>query len=150
MKKITVFLCLILVISLVACDSSSNKILGLIELGKSTRGDLEELNLQIEFTKVWDEAEGIYRYNYIWDYANYTLNNVNGTIRIKFTDDDTLAQFVNYSAKATSENKEQLMSYLTDTYGKSYEQVDDDTTRWVSEYFTIDYVLTDKETIEVR
>jgi hypothetical protein len=139
------------VISLVACDSSSNKILGLIELGKTTRRDLfEELNLQIECTEVWDEAVGIYRYNYIWDYADYTLNNVNGTIRIKFTDDDTLAQFVNYSVKATSENMEQLMSYLTDTYGKSYEQIDDYTTRWVSENFTIDYVLTDKDTIEVR
>lgn len=151
MKKITIIFLLILVISLVGCgSSSSNKILGLIELDKSTRDDVTELNLEIDMRKVWNEETGIFNYVYIWDYADYTLNNVKGVIRIKFTDYDNLVQFVNFSSEATSENMEKLLSYLIDTYGKTYEKVDDYTTRWISGNLTIDYVLTDESTIEVR
>ena len=150
MKKITVILLIILFISLVGCSSSSNKVLGLIEIGKSTRNDVAELNLEIEDTQVWDEEKGIYIYDYICDYADYTLNNVEGTIYIRFSDYDNLVQFVNFSAEATSENMEQLLSYLIDVYGKDYKEVDDYTTRWTSGNLIIDYVLTEDDTIEVR
>lgn len=150
MKRFTTILLLTLTLLLVGCSSSSNKILGLIELDKTTREDLAELNLEIEQPEVWDEEKGILIYTYIWDYADYTLNNVKGTIRIKFTDYDGFAEFVNYSAEATKENMEQLLSYLIDTYGENYEEVEDYTTRWVSGNLTIDYVLTDEDTIEIR
>ena len=144
-----VILVIVLVISLVGCSSSSNKILGFIELNKTSEEELiEKLNLEIEGVEVWDEEKGIFTYTYIWHYADYSLNDINGTIRIPF--EDKTAQFVNYSAEATSENMEQLLSYLIDTYGKSYEEVDDYTTRWVSGNLTIDYVLTDEDTVEVR
>ena len=45
---------------------------------------------------------------------------------------------------------EQLLSYLIDNYGENYENVDDYTTRWISDDLTIDYVLTDESTIEIR
>lgn len=150
MKKTIIILELILFIFLIGCKGTSNEVLGFIELGKSTRDDVTELNLQIESTKVWDEVKGIFVYTYIWDYADYTLNNVNGTIRIRFTDYDNLVQFVNYSAEATSENMEQLLSYLIDTYGKNYKQIDNATTRWASDKLIIDYVLTDENTIEIQ
>lgn len=150
MKKITAILLLVLIISLVGCGSPSNKILGLIEIGKSTRNDVAELNLEIEDTQVWDEEKGIYIYDYICDYADYTLNNVEGTIYIRFSDYDNLVQFINFSAEATSENMEQLLSYLIDVYGKDYKEVDDYTTRWTSGNLIIDYVLTEDDTIEVR
>ena len=114
MKKITVILLIILFISLVGCSSSSNKVLGLIEIGKSTRNDVTELNLKIEDTQVWDEEKGIYVYVYVCDYTDYTLNNINGTIRVRF--ENETAQFVNFSAEATSENMEQLLSYLIYNY----------------------------------
>ena len=149
MKKITAILGLILVISLVGCGSSSNKILGLIELNKTSEEELiEKLNLEIEAQEVWDEEKGIFTITYIWHYADYTINDVNGTIRIPF--EDKTAKFVNYSAEATSENMEQLLSYLIDTYGKNYEEVDDYTTRWISGNLIIEYVLTDEDTVEVR
>ena len=150
MKKITIIFLLILVISLVGCSSSSsNKILGLIELNKTSEEEIiKKLNLEIEAPKVWDEEKGIYIITYIWHYADYSLNDVNGTIRVRF--EDETAQFVNYSAEATKENMEQLLSYLVDTYGKDYEEVEDYTTRWISDDLTIDYVLTDEDTVEVR
>lgn len=148
MKKITVILLIILFISLVGCSSSSNKVLGLIEIGKSTRNDVTELNLKIEDTQVWDEEKGIYVYVYVCDYTDYTLNNINGTIRVRF--ENETAQFVNFSAEATSENMEQLLSYLIDNYGENYENVDDYITRWTSSNLIIDYVLTEDDTVEVR
>ena len=151
MKKIVIMLLSIISILLVGCGSlSSNKILGLIELDKTTRDDIAELNLEIDMEKVYNENKNSYEYIYIWDYSKYTLNDVDGTIRIRFTDYDNLVQFVNYSAEATSENMEQLLSYLVDTYGKNYEKVDGYTTRWTSNNLIIDYVLTDENTIEVR
>ena len=150
MKKITVIFLLILAISLIGCgSSSSNKILGLIELNKTSEEEIiKNLNLEIEATQTWDETKGIYICNYIWHYADYTLNNVNGTIHIRF--EDETAQFVNFSSEATSENMEQLLSYLIDIYGKEYEEVDNYTMRWTSNNLTIDYTLTDESTIEVR
>ena len=150
MKKITIIFLLILVISLVGCgSSSSNKILGLIELNKTSEEEIiKKLNLEIEAPEVWDEEKGIYIITYIWHYADYSLNDVNGTIRVRF--EDETAKFVNYSTEATSKNMEQLLSYLIDNYGENYENVDDYTTRWISDDLTIDYVLTDESTIEVR
>lgn len=149
MKKITAILGLILVMSLAACGSSSNKILGLIELNKTSEEEIiKNLNLEIEAPEVWDEEKGVFNITYICHYADYSLNDVNGIIRVRF--EDKTAQFVNYSAEATSENMEQLLSYLIDTYGKNYEKVDDYTTRWFSGKLTIDYVLTDEDTIEIR
>lgn len=150
MKKLVVMLVSIMSILLVGCgSSSSNKILGLIELNKTSEEEIiKNLNLEIEAPEVWDEEKGIFTITYIWHYANYSLNNVDGTIRVRF--EDETAKFVNYSAEATSENMEQLLSYLIDTYGKDYEEVDDYTTRWTSNDITIDYVLTDENTVEVR
>lgn len=149
MKKITIIFLLILVVSLTGCGySSSNKILGLIELGKSTRDDVSELNLEVDSPMVFNEDTNIYEICYIWDYVDYSLNDVNGIIRVRF--EDKTAKFVNYSAEATSKNMEQLLSYLIDNYGENYEKVDDYTTRWIFDDLTIDYVLTDENTIEVR
>lgn len=148
MKRKGILVLLVIMLVLVGCSSSNNKILGNIELNKTTRDDLNNLNFEIESTKVWDDARGIFVYTYIWDYADYTLNNVDGTIRIRFT--NNLAQGVNYSAEATKENMEQLVNYLVDTYGKDYEEVEDYTTRWRVNDLTIDYVLTDEGTIEIR
>ena len=148
MKKITGNLFIFLFISLVGCNSSSNKVLELIEIGKSTRNDVTELNLKIEDTQVWDEEKGIYVYVYVCDYTDYTLNNINGTIRVRF--ENETAQFVNFSTEATSENMEQLLSYLIDNYGENYENVDDYITRWTSGNLIIDYVLTEDDTVEVR
>lgn len=149
MKKSTIMLILILSILLIGCGSSSgNKILRIIELNRTTRDNVSSLNLEMEEYETWNEETGIYEYNYIWDYADYTLNNVEGTIRIRF--EDNTAKFVNYSAEATSENMNQLLSYLVDTYGDDYEEVEDYTTRWVSGNLIIDYVLTDDNTIEIR
>ena len=150
MKKIVITIVLILCVLLVGCSSSSsNKILGLIELNKTSEEEIiKNLNLEIDAPEVWDEEKGIYVITYIWHYADYSLNDVNGTIRVRF--EDETAQFVNYSAEATKENMEQLLSYLVDTYGKDYEKVDDYTTRWTSSDLTIDYVLTDEDSVEVR
>ena len=149
MKKITIISILILIISLVGCGSSTNKILGLIELNKTPEEEIiKNLNLEIEAPQVWDEEKGIFTIAYIWHYADYTLNNVNGSIRVRF--ENETAQFVNFSSEATSENMEQLLSYLVDTYGENYEKVNDYTTRWISGNLTIDYVLTEEDTIEVR
>ena len=149
MKKTTIILLLILVISLVGCGSSANKILGLIELNKTSEDEIiKNLNLKIDAPKVWDEEKGIFTINYIWHYADYSLNNVSGTIHIRFENDT--AQFVNFSSEATSENMEQLLSYLIDNYGENYEKVDDYTTRWTSENLIIDYVLTEDNTVEIR
>ena len=62
MKKITVIFLLILVISLVGCgSSSSNKILGLIELNKTSEEEIiKKLNHEIDAPEVWDEEKGIY------------------------------------------------------------------------------------------
>lgn len=150
MKKITIIFLLILVISLVGCGSSSpNKILGLIELNKTSEEEIiKNLNLEIDAPEVWDDEKGIFTITYICHYADYTLNNVSGIVRIRF--EDETAQFVNFSAESTSENMKQLLSYLIDNYGENYENVDDYTTRWISDDLTIDYVLTDESTIEVR
>lgn len=150
MKKITVIFLLFLFISLVGCgSSSSNKILGLIELNKTPEEEIiKNLNLEIDAPEVWDEEKGIYIITYIWHYADYSLNDVNGTIRVRFEDETT--KFVNYSAEATSKNMEQLLSYLIDNYGENYENVDDYTTRWISDDLIIDYVLTDENTVEIR
>lgn len=150
MKKITIIFLLILVILLVGCgSSSSNKILGFIELNETSEEEIiKKLNLEIDAPEVWDEENGIYIITYVWHYADYSLNDVNGTIRVRF--EDETAKFVNYSAEATSKNMEQLLSYLIDNYGENYENVDDYTTRWISDDLTIDYVLTDESTIEVR
>ena len=149
MKKTTIILLLILVISLVGCGSSANKILGLIELNKTSEDEIiKNLNLKIDAPKVWDEEKGIFTINYIWHYADYSLNNVSGTIHIRF--ENETAQFVNFSSEATSENMEQLLSYLIDNYGENYEKVDDYTTRWTSENLIIDYVLTEDNTVEIR
>ena len=148
MKNIKIIPILILFILLTGCSSTNKKILGIVELNKTTRNELSELKLEMETTKTWNEKEGIYVYNYIWDYADYTLNNVTGTIRIRF--ENETAQFVNYSTEATSENMEQLLSYLIDNYGENYEKVDDYTTRWTSGNLIIDYVLTEYNTVEVR
>lgn len=149
MKKITVTFLLILIISFVGCGSSSNKILGLIELNKTSEDEIiKNLNLKIDAPKVWDEEKGIFTINYIWHYADYSLNNVNGTIRVRF--ENETAKFVNFSADATSENMEQLLSYSIDNYGENYEKVDDYTTRWTSGNLIIDYVLTEDNTVEVR
>lgn len=150
MKKIVAILLLMMSILLVGCSSSSsNKILGIVKLNKTPEDEIiSNFNLEIESTQVWDETKGILVYNYIWHYADYTLNNTNGTIRIRF--EDETAKFVNYSTEATSENMEQLLSYLVDTYGKNYKEVDDYTTRWTSDNLVIDYVLTDENTIEIR
>lgn len=149
MKKSTIMLILILSILLIGCGSSSgNKILSNIELNKTTRDDIKEMNLIPDIHEVYNQEKNSYEYIYIWDYADYTLNNVNGTIRIRF--EDNTAEFVNYSAEATSENMNQLLSYLVDTYGDDYEEVEDYTTRWVSSNLIIDYVLTDGNTIEIR
>ena len=148
MKKVIVILGLILIISLVGCGSSSNKILGLIELNKTSEEEvINNLNLEIEAPEVWDEEKGIFTINYIWHYADYSLNDIDGEIRIRF--EDKTPKFVNYSTEATSENMEQLLSYLIDNYGVNYEKVDDYTTRWISSNLIIDYVLTDEDTIEV-
>lgn len=149
MKKITVIFLLILIISLVGCGSSANKILGLIELNKTSEDEIiKNLNLKIEAPEVWDEEKGIFTINYIWHYADYSLNNVNGTIRVRF--ENETANFVNYSTEATSENMEKLLYYLIDNYGEIYEKVDDYTTRWTSGNLIIDYVLTEDNTVEVR
>lgn len=150
MKKLVIILMSIMSVLLVGCSSSSSsKILNIVELNKTSEDEIiGSFNLEIESTQTWDETKGIYVYNYIWHYADYTLNNVDGVIRIRF--EDETAQFVNYSAEATSENMEQLLSYLVDTYGKNYEKVDGCTTRWTSNNLIIDYVLTDENTIEVR
>lgn len=149
MKKITFSLVLILSILLVGCSSSSsNKILGVVELDKSTRDDVSELNLKVDSPMVFNEDTNIYEICYIWDYADYTLNNVDGIVRVRF--ENKTAKFVNYSAEATKENMEQLLSYLVDTYGKDYEEVEDYTARWTSGDLIIDYVLTDENTVEVR
>lgn len=150
MKKFTIIL-VILVAMLVGCSSSSsNKILNIVELGKSTRDDLTELNLKMDVQEIYNQDENVYEYNYIWDYASYKLNDVNGTIRIRFTDYDNVAQFVNFSAEATKENMEQILSYLVDNYGEDYEEMEDYTTRWTSDNLIIDYVLTDEDTVEIR
>ena len=135
---------------MVGCgSSSSNKILGLIELNKTSEEEIiKKLNLEIDAPEVWDEEKGIYIITYIWYYADYSLNDVNGTIRVRF--EDETAKFVNYSAEATTDNMEKLLSYLVDTYGANYEKVDDYISRWTSGDLTIDYVLTDESTIEIR
>ena len=150
MKKITIIFLLILVILLVGCgSSSSNKILGLIELNKTSEEEIiKKLNLEINAPEVWDGEKGIYIITYIWHYADYSLNDVNGTIRVRF--EDETAKFVNYSTEATSKNMEQLLSYLIDNYGENYENVDDYTTRWISDDLIIDCVLTDENTVEIR
>ena len=150
MRKKSLILILILTTLLVGCSSSStNKILNIIELNKTPASEvIVSFNLEIENSQTWDEEKGIYVFNYIWHYADYTLNNVNGVIRIRF--ENETAQFVNYSAEANETNMEQLLSYLIDTYGKEYEKIDDCTTRWISGNLTIDYVLTDKDTVEIR
>lgn len=149
MKKILTILIITFSILLNGCSSmSSNKILNIIELNKTTRNNLVALNLEIENIKTWDEEKNIFVLNYIWDYADYTVNDVNGIIHIYFK--DNTAQFVNFSAEATSENMNQLLSYLIDTYGQDYEKVEEYTTRWTSGNLIIDYVLTDEGTIEVK
>lgn len=150
MKNIKIIPIFILFILLTGCSSTNNKILGIVELNKTTRDELSELNLEMETTKTWNEEKGIYIYNYIWDYADYTLSNVKGTIRIPFEDETHVAKFVNFSADATSENMKQLVDYLINTYGKNYSEVEDKITRWTSGNLTIDYVLTDDNTIEIR
>ena len=149
MKKITVILLLILIILLVGCGSSSNKILGIIELNKTSEDEIiKNLNLKIDASEVWDEEKGIFTIIYIWHYADYSLNNVNGTIRVRF--ENETAKFVNFSAEATSENMKKLLSYLIDNYDENYEKVDNYTTRWTSGNLIIDYVLTEDNTVEVR
>ena len=150
MKKIVFTLVLTISILLVGCaSSSSNKILNIIELNKTPKDEIiDSFNLEIDVYEVWNEDENIYEWIYVWHYADYTLNNVKGTIRIRFENDT--AQFVNYSADATKENMKQLLSYLTDTYGDKYEEAGDYITRWTVGNLIIDYALTDEDTVEVR
>ena len=148
MKNIKVLFIMILSVILVGCGSTNNKILGIIELNKTTREDVGNLNLEKDMQKTFNQEKNIYDYYYICDYASYTINNVDGTIRIRF--EDKTAQVVNFSAEATSKNMEQLLSYLISTYGEDYEKIEDYTTRWMYSDLIIDYVLTDDDTVEIR
>ena len=148
MKKIKIIMLVIMSVILVGCSSGNNKILGIVELNKTTLEELESLNLESEEYKVWNEEEGIYEYNYIWHYANYNIDNIQGIIRIPFQNE--VALFVNFSAEATTENMQGMLNYLIDTYGKNYETIEDYTTRWTFDDLIIDYVLTDKGTVEIR
>lgn len=151
MRCIKTLSVLILAISLIGCGiSKTNKILDIIQLNKTTRDELNNLNLEMCTEKVFNEDKNAYDYIYIWDYADYTLNNVTGTIRIPFEDETHVAKFVNFSADATSENMKQLVDYLINTYGKNYSESEDNITRWTLDDLTIDYVLTDDDTIEIR
>lgn len=150
MKNIKIIPILILFILLTGCGSTNNKILGVIELNKTTRDELNDLNLEMYTEKVFNEDKNAYTYDYIWDYADYTLNNVKGTIRIPFEDETHVAKFVNFSAEASSKNMKQLVDYLIDTYGKNYSEVEDNITRWTTNDLIIDYVLTEDNTVEVR
>ena len=134
---------------LIGC-STNNKILDLIELGKTTRNEVSELELKMDTQKIYNPDKGVCEFIYISDYSEYILNNVDGTIYIFFNIYNDTAQSLYFSAEATSENMNQLLSYLIDTYGENYEKVEEYTTRWTSGNLIIDYVLTDEGTIEVR
>ena len=147
MKNIKILLLIILSIVLTGCDSTNNKIIGIIELNKTTREDVENLNLEMNMQEVFNQEKNIYDYYYLYDYADYTLNEINGIIQIYFEND--VAQSVNFSADATEDNMNKIIDYLVDTYGKNYEEVDDYTTRWTSGNLIIDYVLTEDNTVEI-
>lgn len=150
MKKLTIILISFIFIFLIGCGtSSSNKILDFVELNKTPEDKIiDNFNLEIDSQKVWNEEEGIYEFTYIEHYADYTLNNVDGSIHIRF--EDKTPQYVNFSAEATSENMEQLLSYLVETYSKDYQEIEDYITRWTSSDLIIDYVLTDDNMVEIR
>lgn len=148
MKKSKICIILILSVLLFGCGSSKNKILGIIELNKTTSEELSDLNFEVEEIKVWNAAKGIFEYLYICHFAEYSINGVDGIIRIPF--EEKVATFVNFSAEAQEDSMEKLLAYLVETYGKDYEKIEDYTTRWVSGELTIDYVLTDEDIIEVR
>lgn len=148
MKPLKIFTSIIIFCLLIGCNSTYNKILGIIELNKTTRDELFELNLKNDSHEVWDNQNECFEYVYVWDYADYTLNNVNGIIRIHF--ENKTAQCVNFSADATKDNMEKILSYLVDTYGDDYEEIDDYTTRWTSDDLFIAYALTDENTVEIR
>lgn len=148
MKKVKIIMLVIVSLLLVGCSSGNNKILGIVELNKTTLEELESLNFESEEYEVWNEEEGIYENNYIWHYANYNIDNIQGIIRIPFQNE--VALFVNFSAEATTENMQGMLNYLIDTYGKNYETIEDYTTRWTFDDLIIDYVLTDEGTVEIR
>lgn len=148
MKNIKILLIIILSIMLVGCGSTNNKILGIIELNKTTRENVKNLNLEMNMQKTFNQDENIYDYYYVCDYADYTFNDVNGIIEIYF--ENETAKSVIFSAEATENNMNKFVGYLVDTYGKDYEEIEDYTTRWTSGDLIIDYVLTDDNTVEIR
>lgn len=150
MKNTKIVIILILSVILIGCGSNNNNILGIIELNETTRDDVSDLKLEMDMQEVWNNDKGTYEYIYIWDYGDYKINNVQGTIRISFEDYTHTAKFVNFSAEATKDNMEQLVDYLVDTYGKDYQEVEDYITRWSFDDLIIDYVLTDENTVEIR
>lgn len=153
-------LCLILLTSCV----SNKKILGIIELHETTIDDLQQLNF-IDNTEKWfDEENQVFKSTYLWHQAEYKLNGVKGYIRIPFTSNGNTsykngtAYSVNFSADTTTNNMYLLTEYLTNTYGKHFEELDQSMLdnyvlkieRWTSGDLIIDYVLTNENTIEIR
>ena len=154
MRKL-IILIMTLSIVLLGCGTANNKVMGIVELNKTTKEDLKSLSLEEYTVEYWNAEMGIYEISYIWHYADYKFNNINGEIRIYFENkyDDTSAKFVNFSTEATSKNMEQLLAYLVQTYGEEYKEYEVDgeyITRWTENEMFIDFVLTTESTLELR
>ena len=122
MKYVKLCVLLICAMLLTGCGKADNsKVLGFIELNKTTIDECSELNLEVKSEQYWDDERQIYNWAYWWE-AEYTFQDVPGTLVVNLAEGRVICA-VGFYTETTEENIAYLEEYMVDTYGKQYKEI---------------------------
>lgn len=152
MKKVKICVLLICAMLLTGCGRTDNsKVLGFIELNKTTIDECSELNLELKSEQYWDDEKQCWGWVNWWE-ADYTFQDVPGTLVVNYNHaEERFVRSVVFTVEATEENKVYLEGYMIDTYGKQYKEIGEKNAGgvyskyWESGDMAIEYLTTSRD-----